>query len=355
MKLLILTNGYPDNDGSLSRMFVHVRSQYYKNAGLDVDVLNFLAKKNYQIDGISVISLSSYKSGKYDIAICHSCNLRNHYIFLKKYEKDFKQIFFFFHGFEVMRLNKDYPKPYDYINRSKIKEIGIDCYDNLKLMLWRRYYKTLIGKASYIFVSNYLYRKFVQNVRLEIPQGKQYIINNGVGDYFIRNSYDRISEKKYDFITIRSDLDGSKYAVDIIFEDARLNPDCSFLVIGKGDFFKYNKKSDNITYIEGTLPHDKIVEYLNMCRCALMPTRWDTQGVMSCEMVTYGIPLITSDIPICREIFEGCRNVRLIPNEPCSGLGILIKEIEDRYCDLKEEKWNTNETVQKEYVLLSNL
>lgn len=36
-------------------------------------------------------------------------------------------------------------------------------------------------------------------------------------------------------------------------------------------------------------------------------TRRDTQEVWSCELVIYGIPLITSDLPVCREIF-GNRN-----------------------------------------------
>ena len=46
-----------------------------------------------------------------------------------------------------------------------------------------------------------------------------------------------------------------------------------------------------------------------------MPTRVDSQGVMSCEMATFGIPLITSDLPVFYEIFHGFENVQYIDNK----------------------------------------
>lgn len=46
-----------------------------------------------------------------------------------------------------------------------------------------------------------------------------------------------------------------------------------------------------------------------------MLTRRDTQGVMSCELVTYGIPLIMSDLPVCREIFGKIPSVAFINDE----------------------------------------
>jgi hypothetical protein len=36
---------------------------------------------------------------------------------------------------------------------------------------------------------------------------------------------------------------------------------------------------------------------------------------MACEMATLGIPLITSDIQICREVFSSFANVAFIRNE----------------------------------------
>ena len=42
--------------------------------------------------------------------------------------------------------------------------------------------------------------------------------------------------------------------------------------------------------------------------------RADAQGVMACEMATFGIPLITSNIDVCKEVFEGFENVAFIDN-----------------------------------------
>lgn len=48
-------------------------------------------------------------------------------------------------------------------------------------------------------------------------------------------------------------------------------------------------------------------------------TRRDTQGVWSCELVIYGIPLITSDLPVCREIFGKISSVAFMNNEIGNG------------------------------------
>lgn len=88
-----------------------------------------------------------------------------------------------------------------------------------------------------------------------------------------------------------------------------------FLLIGKGNYFNNNKKPQNLTWINQYLHHNEMMFCINQCRYALMPTRRDTQGVMSCELVTYGIPLITSDMPVCREIFGHIKGVIYIDND----------------------------------------
>ena len=110
-------------------------------------------------------------------------------------------------------------------------------------------------------------------------------------------------------------MDSSTYCIDLVCKLAKDNPSLSFLVIGKGDYFKHNDKPNNITWIDQFLKHEEILRCVNYARCALMLTRRDTQGVMSCELVTYGIPLITSDVPVCREIFGNIPSVEFIKNE----------------------------------------
>lgn len=122
-------------------------------------------------------------------------------------------------------------------------------------------------------------------------------------------------DRTFDFITIRNNMDSSTYCIDLICKIAENNPNYSFLVIGRGNFFKNKNKPNNITWIDEYLSHKDILNYVNHARCALMLTRRDTQGVMSCELVTYGIPLITSDLPVCREIFGKIPSVAFMNNE----------------------------------------
>lgn len=362
MRVLVLTNGYPDPSGGKSRMFVHVRNTYYVSHGINLDVLNFSAKCPYEIDGIHVITENEYKRGVYDLAVCHSCNLRHHYRFMKKHEKEFQHIFFFFHGFEILYMNHSYPKPYPYLKESKwLFRLFREVYDHIKISIWSKYYKELADKSHFIFVSNWIFEKFNENIMknmTELPGGRyRYnVINNSVGISFQNGKYDFLSPKKYDCITIRSNLDGSKYSIDTVCLIAEDNPDMRFLVIGRGSYFKYNKLPDNMMLIEDILGHEEILSYLNQSRCALMPTRQDTQGVMACEIATLGMPMITSDIAVCHEFFDSIPNVRFLKDEQetCE-LNGLIKEVEEHFPYDKPEEWFAENTIRKEVELIKTV
>ena len=77
------------------------------------------------------------------------------------------------------------------------------------------------------------------------------------------------------------------------------------------EYFDIYEKAKNIEWLDKTCNHNEIIKLLNEAKCALMPTRTDAQGLMACEMATFGIPLITSDIPVCHEIFDEFKNVRI--------------------------------------------
>lgn len=98
IKVLVLVADYPQENGKKAHRFVHVRNLYYAENGIDVTVLNFATKKNYIYENINVIGLKEYKENKlrYDILICHQPNIRNHYIFLKKYGGLFPRLIFSF-------------------------------------------------------------------------------------------------------------------------------------------------------------------------------------------------------------------------------------------------------------------
>lgn len=349
-KVLVLAANYPNNDGGVALMYVHVRNKYYVQHGLNVKVLNFSVEQGYEKDGIKVFSLEEYNNSQeeYDVLILHAPNIRNHYRFLRRNESKFKHILIFFHGHEVLKLNKTYPKPYDYMKTSSWARMKFqDCYDLFKLTIWRYYLPKIAEKTDFIFVSNNFFEEFQYYTKLDSKKLKNHvhIINNSVGEIFEEKKYDQKVEKQYDFITIRNMLDESVYCIDLLCKVAELNPEKTFLLIGRGHFFEHNIKPENIKWVDRFLNHDEMLNYLDRAKCALMMTRRDTQGVMSCELVTYGIPLITSDLPICHEIFDGIDGIRFVDNNCLSKISIL----QSCFCPAtKTDKYIADNTISKE-------
>lgn len=357
-KVLVLVQGYPDNEGNIELMYVHVRNKYYIEKGIDVTVLNFKSKKNYLIDGVRVINEVTYKEqdNNYDTIITHAPNIRNHYRFLKRYGYKFNHIIFFFHGHEILMINKVYPEPFKFINdEGWIKKNLQNLYDMIKIKLRKKYFDQIMVKSDFIFVSNSLYKEFNAFFKYDNKYHLKnvHIINNSVGEIFEKNEYDSKSTKRYDFITIRNDLDSSTYCIDLVCKLALKNPEFRFLIIGRGTIFNYIKKPENVVWVNKFLPHNRLLSFIDVSSCALMLTRRDTQGVMSCELVTYGIPLITSDIPVCHEIFDNIKNVSFISND------VDTVRLKDAYNSSlletnnhKVEKYNYINTVKKEVEII---
>lgn len=357
MKVLVACADYPNLNNGKSLMYVHTRNLYYCKNGIEVTVLNFSTAAGYEIDNIPVISLKEFSNTdlKYDILICHAANLRNHLRFIKKYGNKFKRYVFFFHGHEVLKINTVYSKPFPYIKRNWIRERFQDIYDSFKLKSWRTFYKKNYSKCYFIFVSIWMKNQFLKWTRLseEILFNRSSIIYNGIGECFQNNHY-CISDIKYDYITIRGNIDGSKYGIDIVNSLAKYNSNKKFLVIGKGRYFDYYKKADNLTYLDTLLSHDEIIFYLNQSRCALMPTRTDAQGLMMCEMATFGIPVITSDIDVCHEVLEEFDNVAFINNDDTQiDLENIFYKIEGKH--VNNNKFYLSNTCQQEIDIIKKL
>lgn len=360
MKVLVLATFYPSENGKEAHRFIHVRNLFYQEHGIDVTVLCFGTKEDYVYENIRVISLKTYQKEKeeFDLLISHQANIRNHYFFLKKYSKKFPYIVFFFHGHEVLRFSKTYPKPYVYVKRSKLKVFARDIYDCFKLFIWRKYIPRLINKSTLVFVSKWMLEEFLKSTKLSMNDinGHYEITYNGVGKAFQENVFDYNSVKKYDFVTIRSNLDGSKYCIDIVNKLAQNNAEYTFLVIGKGDFFKYNSKSENVIWYDRTMNHDEIIDALQQARCSLMPTRTDAQGLMMCEMATFGMPVITSDLPVCHEALDGFMNVAMISNDIFDvDLGEICKKLESGIPYVKNEKYFSENTSAHEVEIFKSI
>ncbi len=358
--VLILVTDYPSENGKEAHRFVHVRNLYYQEHGINISVLSFAAKQSYIYEGIRVITLADYKKEKkqYDLLITHQANIRKHYFFLKKYEKRFPQIIFFFHGHEVLRFSQVYPKPYHYASGSKIAVALRDVYDRFKLSVWKNYIPKVIDKSTLVFVSHWMLDEFIKATGLTLSSLKERykITYNCVGRLFEECNFDWEAPKQYDFVTIRGNLDGAKYCIDVVNELAKTNPNSKFLVVGRGEFFSHYEKADNITWMNTTMNHTQIIETMQMARCALMPTRTDSQGLMMCEMATFGMPVITSDIPVCYEALSGFDNVEMIDhNRYDYDLNAICCDLEKRLPYPKNNKYFMKNTCAHEIDIINSI
>jgi glycosyltransferase involved in cell wall biosynthesis len=223
----------------------------------------------------------------------------------------------FFHGHEVLRLLQDYPPPFPWNKRRTRYQLAYRFVDYAKMYVVRTTLNRIRRRnnVGLVFVSEWMRRQFERNVGTstlaEIPHR---CIFNSVAEHFERRTYDRAADVAADFVTIRP-LDDSKYGVDLVLDAARGNPNRSFHIFGRGEFFKHFEQPPNVTWFDRFIDQADLPDLLDQYRAALMPTRYDAQGVMACEMATYGIPLITSSIDVMDEVFDGVEGVTRIPND----------------------------------------
>ena len=270
---------------------------------------------------------------------------------MKIYGKRFPRFLFFYHGHEIMKINKEYSAPYFYMKKRIVKRIGQDLYDTIKLKVWKWYLPQIIHKSDLVFVSKWMLDVFMTNIKLpdKLLRNRVHIIYNSVGCDFESQSYKEGGDKEYDFITIRPNLDVSKYGIDIVNRLAKNSPLCKFLIVGKGRFFEYNTMSENVEWKNTALSHKEIIELLQNARFALMPTRTDAQGVMA----AFGIPVITSDIPVCHEVFDGFDNVYFINNDD-DNMSLNNYKNKQSRC-MKDSRYFEDNTINKEIRIIQKL
>jgi glycosyltransferase involved in cell wall biosynthesis len=359
-KILVLTEAYPSEHNIYAMRFVHTRLKEFVRTGFDITVLSFQSDTSYSFEGINVIPLSSFShQDKYDLIISHAPNIRNHIKFLLSHGKCAKMVVFVIHGHEVLKTKNYYPEPYEF-NKGKfysIKSILRNTYDIIKCKLLAIYInKNLASKVKIIFVSNWMKNAFLENVNIKqtsLDKNSQ-VISNCIGIKFIEESYNPNTKKEADFVTIRP-LDNPKYAIDTVMQIALSNPEHSFHIYGMGKFFDYHKPPKNVTVFKHYIQNEEIPALLTNYKAALMPTRLDSQGVSMCEMATFGIPMVVSDISICREMMEGFNNVAFVNNDsPVFYAKDFLKSVNpDSVID--KQKFSLENTVFKEIEYIESL
>lgn len=342
---------YPTEQEPYALAYVHSRCIEYKKRGVSFDVLSFDNLRAYDYQGINVITRAeaALNIENYTHIISHAPNLRQHLPFLLKYCVG-KNKTFFLHGHEVLIKSNHYPKAYNFTFKNTlhrlVHKLTHDIYDSVKVKLLRHFIAKT-RNSKFILVSQHLKNLAQADLKTNFPTNKTYIINNCVNEEFITGSYLSSTPKTADIVTIRQ-LDNSTYCMDVVRKLALDNPKLTFTVYGKGVFFDYYPPPLNVTVIQNFFKHEQLPGILSAHRAALMPTKHDTQGVMSCEMATFGIPLITSNISVCQEIFSEMPNVALIDNNSTVDLEELIVSLTKNSSPPNKTKFSPAHTTEKE-------
>lgn len=358
MEVLIFVSGYPSNENIYNCTWAHTRSLAYLKSGIKPYILNFGCSSSYTYDGVAVFSendIGRICKRNIKTLIMHSPNVRNHFRLLKKIgQNNFDHIVIFCHGTESMLINHDYPKPYRFMKENFLKKMTRDIYDIYKFFYFRKFLKKNIHKVHMVFVSEWMKSIFEKNIlSLSMPHNQlnYSIINNSINEVFLNGKY-LPSETRYaNFITIRR-FDESKYAIDLLVKHAFANPSKTYHLYGKGSYFKYNEKPKNLEIIDNFIKPEDIPNLLNHYDCAFMPTRCDAQGVMMCEMASYGIPLITNNIVITQEMLSSFDNVVFFEEFDFDGNFDLSRL---NLLNIKNLKFSDNNTAKREVILLKKI
>lgn len=315
-RVLVLCSGYPTADNPYNCTWAHTRNKYYLSNGYDVDVMVMDSNNHYEIDGVKIIKhndvINNLEKKQYSLIISHSPNIRKHIPFLSKINR--LPIVLFMHGSESMYINKDYPQPYGYMEDNFFKALIRSLYDNLKFIVLKKFIINRKEQVRLVFVSQWMKDTFERNVfNTKKYNVKCEVINNSLSSWALERSHKLNSNlKKADFVTLRR-LDASKFGIDLVVAHALANPNYTYHIYGRGNYFSHNTLPHNITLFDKHIESQKIPDLLDYYECAMMPTRCDAQGVMVCEMATYGMPVITTNIDVNYEMFSDFKNVKLLP------------------------------------------
>ncbi|MGQ3050341.1 MAG: glycosyltransferase family 4 protein [Roseateles sp.] len=331
MRILVLSEAYPSPTHVYAMGFVHSRSLEYVRQGHEVTVLSFSAATGYAFEGVDVrtadeVHVMCRNPHRFDVVFSHAPNLRNHLRLLRALPP--WPLVFFLHGHEVLLTREHYPQPYAFdrnLGEALTRKLRA-AYDPIKLWAFRRFCQRRLatgGHLGLVFVSEWMRREALRASAwlTRAPMLATRIIPNAVNPAFIERNYQPRPIPDADFVCIRP-FDNPKYAIDEVVAWANACPELSFHVFGRGRYFEVHPAPSNMTVFQRFIPQAEIPALLDRYRACVLPTRLDSQGVMACEMATYGIPLFTSDLAVTRQMLGEFDNVRLIP-AGAADLGML--------------------------------
>lgn len=356
--IVVLCQKYPSTDSPHSQAFIHTRISQYPTH-YNIKVISFDSSTDYQFEGIKVYTEKTfyklYSHCKIKLLISHAPNLRNHFRFLISYFHSIHKILFFFHGYEVLNINKRVYRQKTLLPFSDKPGCFFKAYQSVKLPILRclLYLFKMFKPCSYVFVSRTLLKECLEDLKSRIFNDDSIfeVINNSIGQDFKNRKHNSLFASN-DYVCIRPFSD-PKYGVDIFIKIAENNPNSSFHLYGLGKLPKTQKLPSNLVIFNKFLHPYQLPDVLCQYKAAILPTRWDSQGVLACEAASLGMPVITSDLEVCREILSGFENVTFVSNENFHKIDLSLLKLKSR--TEHGSPYSSDKTIPAELKLINNL
>lgn len=317
-EILVVCADYPHKDQLYGGAFIPARVRAYIKEGFHVTVC--IAKG---VEGSRKPVIEEHEGVKIHIGdfslleerikevnpaaiVVHSPIMQNYNTFKKLNVED--RLILIFHGFEVRDVGHLYYNFNDQImqNLNAIlqmdmnrKQVAIDSFKNRNI--------------AKVFVSNFFKQLVTKDIGIA-PTNSHIISNLIESDIF--NYKAKVAEDRLKIFSVRP-YDNKNYAADLIVDTIlRLSEKeyfdkLSFHIQGFGKTFAEKtvklRKFNNVTLVEGILRREEIAALHKHYGIALIPTRFDTQGVSVGEAMSSGLVPVTNRVAAIPEFVpENC-------------------------------------------------
>lgn len=360
MKILFYTNVYPDEKGSLGGIFIHNQAIALRNSGNEVAVLflDFRSLRNkrtigfskYKLDGINVFRYSFPCGPIYFLINAVGPQLtKNAY---KRIVYEFGEpdlIYSHFGGSAklIQKTSHQFDVPYVVIEHDSGILTGKITDKKLKNRI-RAY-----NDASAVIAVSLSLKRQLQKLTKNVV----HVVPNIIPNYMFENQGKDQKVNFSDFIFISvGNLKKSK-SFDLTIQAfaivVRENPNVRLIIVGDGPERKrlgllvQQLNIQKFVEFKGIVPNNKLPVLLNNCDCFVLPSKFETFGVVYLEAMACGLPVIATRCGGPDEFVNDSNGI-LIDVDDQAGLALAMKRM------IKSSDFKSNRIKEYAYSISSS-
>lgn len=353
MRVLFVTNVYPNAYGKSDGIFVHEQAKILRDTGCQVDVLyldlrSFRKKRRWgrsreDWEGIRVIHWS-FPCGPIPIL------LDLLYLMVQKWALyDYIKI----HGFPEIVHGHFYPNGF-FCRRLK-KKFEVKCFvtehaselysDRIGFLHRRMMKRAYEGADCVIAVSGALKRRMERYTAREI-----HVVSNVISDSFRYSDCPR--KKGFRFLSVGHviEIKGMRILIEAFEELQSDLEDVSLAIVGDGalreELEAYAEKKGLRIQFMGEVEHERLPDIYRQSDCFVLPSLMETFGVAFVEALACGLPVIATRCGGPEEFVDDSNGI-LIPVDSRTELREAMRKIHDNSSEYCRE--GISENIRRRY------